>query len=166
MKVILLEKITNLGNLGDIVTVRNGYARNYLFPQKKAERADSRAIEQFEEKRAELIARQEQQQVELQNAKKVLDGYTLSLVVLATPDGNLYGSITAQIIAGALNDQKILTDFNVKRSQIKLPEGPLKELGDHKIGVKLNEEIEATITVSLLADTSHHNSEEKSDDNQ
>ncbi len=154
MKVILLESISKLGKLGSVVNVRAGYARNFLFPQQKAERAEASTIKQFEERRVELDARQKEQEAILAELHKKLHGYTLSLVALASPDGNLYGSITAQIIANAINDKKIsTTGIGFKRGQITLPDGQLKALGNHKVDIKINEDLTATITVEILAET-------------
>lgn len=154
MKVILLESISKLGKLGDIVNVRSGYARNFLFPQKKAERAEASNIKLFEQRRTELNARQTEQEAVLAQLHKKLEGYTLSLIALASPDGNLYGSITGQLVANAINEQKISdTGINFKRGQIIMPDGQLKTLGNHKIGIKINDELTATITVEILTET-------------
>lgn len=154
MKVILLENITPLGQLGDVVNVRAGYARNYLFPQGKAERAGEEAIKRFAERRAELEARQEQQQAELRAASEALNGYLLQLTARASPDGNLYGSITPQIVAQALNAQKLIAGVNIRRGQVILPnDEPIKSLGEHAVEINVRADLRATIKVSILTET-------------
>lgn len=151
MKVILLEKIPNVGGLGDVANVRGGYARNYLFPQGKAERATPRAIAEFEERRAELEKRQANREDMLRSARDALDGYILQISARASADGALYGSITPAAVAAALNEQK-LADIDIRRGQVSLPAGNLKEIGDHEVGVVLAPGIEAKITVAALAE--------------
>lgn len=151
MKVILLEKVPNVGGLGDVANVRGGYARNYLFPQGKAERATPRAVADFERRRAELEKRQTNREDSMRAAKDALDGYILQMPARASADGGLYGSITPAAIAAALNAQK-LADIDIRRGQLSLPGGNLKEVGDHEVGVSLAPGIEAKITVAALAE--------------
>lgn len=151
MKVILREDVASLGKLGEVTTVRAGYARNYLFPQGKAERANEEAIKDFERRRAELEKEQQQRVDSMEKARKMLDGYLLQLVARASPDGNLYGSISAQNIAVALNEQRIVEEFPLKRGQVALSDGALKTLGEHSVKIRLRADCEAAITVSILA---------------
>ena len=153
MKVILLEKVPNLGGLGDVAKVRPGYARNYLFPQGKAERATPMAVADFEKRRGELEKRQAERQQNLQNARDAVDGMLLQIPARASADGSLYGSITATVIAQALNQEKI-ADVEVRRGQIIIPAGNLKEIGDHEVGVTLSHGMHARITVSVVSDDS------------
>ncbi|MGI9297733.1 MAG: 50S ribosomal protein L9 [Gammaproteobacteria bacterium] len=151
MKVILLEKVPNVGGLGDVANVRGGYARNYLFPQGKAERATPRAVADFERRRDDLEKRQTNREDVLRAARDALDGYLLQMPARASADGGLYGSITPAAIAAALNAQK-LADIDIRRGHLTLPGGNLKEVGDHEVGVSLAPGIEAKITVAALAE--------------
>ena len=151
MKVILLETVPNVGGLGDVASVRDGYARNFLFPQGKAERATPRAVADFERRRAELEKRQAGREDMLRAARDALDGYLLQMPARASADGSLYGSITAAAIAAALNAQK-LADIDIRRGQLSLPGGNLKEIGDHEVGVSLAPGIKAKITVAAFAE--------------
>ena len=152
MNVILLEDVGRLGKLGDVVSVRSGYARNYLFPQRKAERANNDAIKRFEAQRAELEKHQKALVATTEKMRGALDGYLLQLVTRASPDGKLYGSITAQHIATALNEQKIVDGLVIKRGQVVLPDGAIKLVGNHTVIVRLYGDSEAHITVAVLSD--------------
>lgn len=153
MKVILLEDISGVGKLGEVINVRRGFARNYLFPQAKAEHANDAAVAEFEKRRSVLEERQAAQQAAMETARTTLTGYLLQIAMRASPDGNLYGSITAQIIANALNKQGIVENLNIKRGQIVLPEGPLKSTGEHEVVVNLQTHTQVRIIVSVLAET-------------
>ena len=135
MQVILLEKITHLGELGDIVKVKDGYARNYLIPTKRAKRATQAAIAEFEQRRAEAIA-----------AK--LNGDVVEVASKAGVDGRLFGSVTNSDIADALQAQ----GFDIKKAQIRLPNGPIKALGETPIVIGLMTDITAEITVRVVAE--------------
>ena len=152
MKIILLEKVAGLGELGDINNVRAGYARNFLFPQGKAERADKHSIAAFESRRADLEKRQLALLSAVERASKTMEGYLLQMSARAGPDGNLYGSITPAAICTALNAQKIVGDIDLKRGQIALSAGNLKEVGEHEVKIIFAPGMEAKITVSVLAD--------------
>lgn len=154
MKVILLEKINPGSSLGDVVNVRPGYARNYLFPQGKAELASEEAIKRFEAQRAELQKRQEALEAAMAAAQQALSGYLLQLTARASPDGNLYGSITPQMIAAALNAQKLAEEVQIKRGQVSLPGGQIKSLGEHAASIRLGAAAQVDITVSVLAEKS------------
>ncbi|MDM5147871.1 50S ribosomal protein L9 [Candidatus Persebacteraceae bacterium Df01] len=151
MNIILLESVTGLGMLGDIANVRPGYARNYLLPQGKAERATKEAIATFESRRSELEKRQANLASAMKTAGNALNRYLLQMTARAGPDGNLYGSITAAAIATQLNAQKIAENIEIRRGQITLPNGNLKEIGNHEITVTLHPDVVANITVSVLA---------------
>lgn len=151
MKVILLEKTPNIGGLGDVANVRDGYARNWLFPQGKAERATPRAIAEFEKRRAELEKRQANRDEMLRSARDALDGGLLQIPARASADGALYGSITPAAIAAAINARKLI-NLDVRRGQISLPRGNLKETGDHEVGVVFAPRTAAKMTVSVIAE--------------
>lgn len=148
MQVILLEKVANLGNLGDVVRVKDGYGRNFLIPQGKAKRATEANKAEFEARRVEL----EKQQTALLNAAQArgekLAGYMLQVTQKAGVDGRLFGSVTNGDIAEALSAQ----GFEVSKSEIRMPEGPLKAVGDHPVSIALHHDVVVEITVSVLGD--------------
>ncbi|MCK9990046.1 MAG: 50S ribosomal protein L9 [Rugosibacter sp.] len=148
MQIILMEKVVNLGNLGDEVKVKDGYARNYLIPQGKAKRATEANRKVFEAKRAELEAAQQARLAQAQAEAAKLDGLMLQITRKTGMDGRLFGSVTHIDIADALKAQ----GHNVERSAIRLPEGPLKAIGDAAIEIALHSDVVARITVSVLGE--------------
>jgi large subunit ribosomal protein L9 len=148
MEVILLEKVVNLGQLGDVVKVKNGYARNFLVPQGKAKRATEQNVKEFEARRAELEKAQAELFAQAQERAAKLDGLMLQVTQKAGVDGKLFGSVTNIDIAEALKKQ----GMEVERSQIRMPHGPLKQVGDHQVTVVLNADAAASITVSVLGE--------------
>ena len=148
MQVILMEKVVNLGNLGDVVRVKDGYARNFLIPQGKAKRATEENKKQFEARRAELEKAQAATLAKAQERGKKLEGLTLQITQKAGPDGRLFGSVTNYDIVEALNKQ----GHEVERAQIRMPQGPLKQVGDSPIEVALHTDVAVTITVSVLGE--------------
>lgn len=149
MQVILLEKVLNLGNLGDVVRVKDGYARNFLIPQKQARRATEAAIKEFEARRAELEKLAAEKLAAAQAEGEKLNGLTLQLSQKAGVDGRLFGSVTNHDIADALNAQ----GFKVEKAQVRLPNGPLKTTGDHAVVVSLHTDVAVDVTVSVLGET-------------
>lgn len=145
MQVILLEKVINLGNLGDVVKVKDGYGRNFLIPQGKAKRATEANKAEFEARRAEL----EKQQAELLSAAQArgdkLTGFVLQVSQKAGVDGRLFGSVTNTDIAEALT----AAGHQVVKAEIRLPNGPLKAIGDHAVSVALHHDVVVDITVSV-----------------
>ncbi len=137
MQIILLEKVVNLGNLGDIVKVKDGYARNFLIPNKCARRATKEAIAEFEVRRAELekVAAEKLAAAQAQGEK--LAGLTVQIGQKAGVDGRLFGSVTNADVAAALGKQ----GFVVEKAQVRLPEGPLKLVGDHAVQVSLHTDV-------------------------
>ena len=148
MQIILLEKVVNLGNLGDIVKVKDGYARNFLIPNKHARRATKDAIAEFEVRRAELekIAAEKLAAAQAQGEK--LAGSTVQIAQKAGVDGRLFGSVTNADIAEALGKQ----GFAVEKAQVRLPEGPLKMVGDHPVQISLHTDVLVDVTVSVLGE--------------
>jgi large subunit ribosomal protein L9 len=148
MQIILLEKVVNLGNLGDIVKVKDGYARNFLIPGKKARRATKDAIAEFEVRRAELekIAGEKLAAAQAQGEK--LSGFTVQISQKAGVDGRLFGSVTNSDIAEALKAQ----GFEVEKAQVRMPEGPLKLVGDHPVHISLHTDVLVDVTVSVLGE--------------
>lgn len=145
MQIILLEKVVNLGNLGDIVKVKDGYARNFLIPNKKARRATKDAIAEFEVKRAELEKAAAEKLAAAQAEGEKLNGLTVTIGQKAGVDGRLFGSVTNADIAEALTK----AGFAVEKMQVRLPEGPLKMVGDHPVQVALHTDVLVDVTVSV-----------------
>lgn len=150
MQIILLEKIANVGNLGDVVKVRDGYARNFLIPHGKAKRATPDNVKMLEAKRAELEAAANAKLGEAQAQGAKLEGLMVQITQKAGVDGRLFGSVTNADIAEALKGQ----GFAVERAAVRMPAGPLKQVGDHPLVVVLHTDVTASITVSVLGDTS------------
>ena len=149
MQVILLEKVGNLGNLGDVVRVKDGYGRNFLIPQGKAKRATEANKAEFEARRAELETQQAALLAVAQNRGEKLAGYMLQVTQKAGVDGRLFGSVTNADVPEALNAQ----GFEVSKSEIRMPQGPLKSVGDHPVSVALHHDVVVDITVSVLGET-------------
>ena len=148
MQVILMEKLANLGNLGDVVKVKDGYARNYLIPQGKAKRATEENLKVFEAKRAELEKTQAASLAQAQERGAKLDGFTLKITQRAGPDGKLFGSVTNHDIVDALKAQ----GHEVERSHIRMPTGALKQAGDYPLQIALHTDVVVTITVSVIGE--------------
>jgi large subunit ribosomal protein L9 len=148
MQVILLEKVVNLGQLGDVVKVREGYARNYLIPQGKARRATDAAIKEFETRRADLEKAQADRLAAAQTVQERLNGVAVQVSAKAGVDGRLFGSITNFDIAEALGKQ----GFDVNKAQIRMPQGPLKLVGEYPITVVLHADALAEITVTVVGE--------------
>jgi len=149
MQIILMEKVVNLGQLGDVVKVKNGYARNFLIPQGKAKRATQVAIAEFEAKRAELEKTQADVLAAAQARAAKLEGLMLQITQKAGVDGKLFGSVTNADIEDALKAQ----GFEVERSMIRMPQGSLKQVGDHPVTVVLHTDVAAHIVVSVLGES-------------
>ena len=148
MQIILMEKLVNLGGLGDVVKVKDGYARNFLIPQGKAKRATEANRKVFEEKRAELERIQAEGLVAAQAQAAKLEGLMVQITRKAGLDGRLFGSVSNFDIADALSAM----GFTVDRASIRLPDGPLKSIGDTSIDVALHSDVVAKITVSVLGE--------------
>jgi large subunit ribosomal protein L9 len=151
MQIILLEKVVNLGNLGDIVKVKDGYARNFLIPGKKARRATKDAIAEFEVRRAELEKTAAEKLSAAQAQGEKLSGFTVQISQKAGVDGRLFGSVTNADIAEALKSQGFA---QVEKAQVRLPQGPLKMVGDHPVQVALHTDVVVDVTVSVLGEHS------------
>jgi large subunit ribosomal protein L9 len=149
MQVILMEKLANLGNLGDVVKVKDGYARNYLIPQGKAKRATEENLKTFEVRRAELEKAQAAALTQAQERGAKLDALTLQIAQKAGVDGRLFGSVTNHDIVDALKAQ----GFEVERSQVRMPAGALKQVGEYPLQIALHTDVVVTITVSVIGET-------------
>ena len=148
MQVILLEKVVNLGNLGEIVKVRDGYARNFLIPQGKAKRATEANVKMLEGKRAELEAAANAKLEAAQALGARLEGQIIKITQKAGVDGRLFGSVTNVDIVEALQKQ----GFEVERAQVRMPAGPIKQVGDTSIAIALHSDVIVNITVSVLGE--------------
>jgi large subunit ribosomal protein L9 len=148
MQVILLEKVTNLGNLGDVVKVKDGFARNFLIPQGKAKRATEANLKAFEVRRAELEQAQAQLLARAQERGAKLEGLTLQIAQKAGVDGRLFGSVTNYDIVEALGKQ----GHEVERAQVRMPAGPLKQVGEYPIEVQLHTDVVVTVNVAVLGE--------------
>ena len=145
MQVILMEKVANLGELGDVVKVKDGFARNYLIPQGKAKRATEANLKAFESRRADLEKAQAETLAKAQERGTKLEGLTLQITQKAGPDGRLFGSVTNYDIVEALQKQ----GHEIERANIRMPQGPLKQVGDFPIEIALHTDVTVTITVSV-----------------
>ncbi|MEZ5615796.1 MAG: 50S ribosomal protein L9 [Rhodocyclaceae bacterium] len=149
MQVILMEKVINLGSLGDVVKVRDGYARNFLIPQGKAKRVTPENLAEFEKRRAELERQQAEKLAEAQEKAAKLEGLMVQITRKAGVDGRLFGSVTNFDIADALKAQGI----EVEKADIRMPQGPLKTIGDAQVQIALHSEVVANITASVLGES-------------
>ena len=149
MQVILMEKVVNLGGLGDVVKVKDGYARNFLIPQGKAKRATEANLKAIEARRAELEAAAGEKLAAAQAAGEKLEGTAIQVTQKAGVDGRLFGSVTNVDIVEALNAK----GFSVEKSMIRMPSGPLKHVGDHPVTIVLHADVTAHVTVTVIADT-------------
>jgi large subunit ribosomal protein L9 len=148
MQVILLEKVVNVGNLGDVVKVKDGYARNFLIPQKMARRATQAAVAEFEVKRAELEKAAADKLAASQAQGEKLSGMTVTIGQKAGVDGRLFGSVTNFDIAEALTKQ----GFAVEKAQVRMPTGPLKTTGEHPVAVALHTDVVVEITIAVVGE--------------
>jgi large subunit ribosomal protein L9 len=148
MQVILLEKVANLGDLGEVVKVKDGFARNFLIPHGKAKRATEANLKAFEARRAELEKSQAAQLALAQERGAKLDGLTLQIVQKAGVDGRLFGSVTNYDIVEALKKQ----GHEIERSQVRMPSGPLKQVGEFPIQLQLHTDVVVTVNVAVLGE--------------
>ncbi|EJL84147.1 ribosomal protein L9 [Herbaspirillum sp. CF444] len=148
MQVILLEKVVNLGGLGEVVRVKDGYARNFLIPQRMARRATATAIAEFEAKRAELEKAAAEKLAAAQAQGEKLSGLTVQISQKSGVDGRLFGSVTNFDIAEALAKQ----GFPVEKANVRLPQGPLKIVGEHAVSVALHTDVVVDVTVAVVGE--------------
>ena len=145
MKVILLDKIIRLGDIGDVVNVKSGFARNFLIPQKKAMFANDENIKIVEAKKAELAAESEDLKVKAQTAADSVSGKEIVIKVSVSEEGTMYGSIGTREIEEACQQANIQID----KSQIQLPEGPIKEIGEYSVSISFHQEVSTEIMVKV-----------------
>lgn len=149
MQIILLEKISNVGNLGDVVKVKDGYARNFLIPHGKAKRATAENLKAIEARRAELEKAAGDRIAEAQALAGRIEGSVVRIVQKAGVDGRLFGSVTNFDVVEALKRQGAA----VEKSMVRMPSGPLKQVGDHPVLVVLHTDVSASVTVTVVGDT-------------
>ena len=150
MKVILLDKIIRLGDIGDVVNVKSGFARNFLIPQKKAMFANDENIKIVEAKKAELAAESEDLKVKAQAAADSVSGKEIVIKVSVSEEGTMYGSIGTREIEEACQQ----ADIQIDKSQIQLPEGPIKEIGEHSVSISFHQEVSTEIIVKVESELS------------
>jgi large subunit ribosomal protein L9 len=148
MQIILMEKVANVGQLGDVVKVKNGYARNFLIPQGKAKRATAANMAEFEARRAEIEAADKAKLADAQARGEKLAGLTVQIAQKAGVDGKLFGSVTNADIAAAL----VAQGHAVEKTQVQMPEGHLKQIGDYSVSIGLHTDVVVEITVSVLGE--------------
>ena len=148
MQIILLDKVVNLGGLGDVVKVKDGYARNYLIPQGKAKRANTANLAEFEARRAELVRLAAEQLAAAQAEAEKVEGLSVTIARKAGVDGRLFGSVTNADVADALKAK----GFVVEKAAVRMPEGPLKVVGESQVTVSLHTDVTATITVAVVGE--------------
>ena len=146
MKIILLDKIQRLGEIGDIVDVNSGYARNFLIPQKKAAFASDKNIAEVEAKKDELAAISQDALIQAEARAKNLEGSECEILVPVTEEGALYGSVGTREISEAF----IKGEIQIDKSEVQLPDGPLKETGDHSIVISVHPEVSVEVLVKVL----------------
>jgi large subunit ribosomal protein L9 len=149
MQIILLDKVVNLGNLGEIVRVKDGYARNFLIPSGRARRATESAKAEFEARRAELEKVAAAKLAESQSLGEKLGGTTIKLTQKAGVDGRLFGSVTNSDIA----EELAKSGYKVAKSHVRMPNGPIKVVGDSTVSVALHTDVVVEITVSVYGET-------------
>ncbi|MDE2359626.1 MAG: 50S ribosomal protein L9 [Betaproteobacteria bacterium] len=149
MQIILLEKIANVGNLGDVVKVKDGYARNFLIPHGKAKRATPDNLKAIEARRADLEQAAADKLAVAQALAAKIEGTALRITQKAGVDGRLFGSVTNVDVVEALKAQGV----EIEKAMIRMPAGPLKHVGDHPVSVALHTDVSANITVTVIGDT-------------
>ena len=149
MQIILMEKVANVGNLGDVVKVKDGFARNFLIPQGKARRATPDNLKLLESKRAELEKAAAEKLAVAQAQAAKLEGAKLQITQKAGVDGRLFGSVTNVDIVEALKAQGL----TLEKSSVRMPTGPLKQVGDHAVTLALHTDVTASIIVTVIGDT-------------
>ncbi len=148
MQVILMEKVINLGQLGDVVKVKNGFARNFLIPQGKAKRATESNVADFAARRVDLEAADQAKLADAQSRGEKLQGLTVQIVQKAGVDGKLFGSVTHADIAAAL----VAQGHVVEKGQVRSATGHLKQIGDHAVTIALHPDVVVNVTVAVLAE--------------
>lgn len=148
MQIILLEKVANLGNLGDVVRVKDGFARNFLIPQRKARRATETAIADFEARRAELEKIAGEKLAACQVIGERMQGTVVEIRQKAGVDGRLFGSVTNHDIAHHLSQM----GFTIEKGAVRLPEGPFKAVGEYPVAISLHTDVVSQVVVKVIGE--------------
>ena len=148
MEVILLESVQKLGELGDKVTVKSGYGRNFLIPQKKAVPATAENLQQFEERRADLEAAAGDKLSIARNRAKKVEELLITITTKAGEEGKLFGSITVRDVADACDAAGV----ELEKSEVRLPEGPIRALGEFDVNIHLHPEVDAVLKLAVVAE--------------
>ncbi len=148
MQIILMEKVINLGQFGDVVKVKNGYARNFLIPQGKAKRATTSSMAEFEARRAELLKADLAKLADAQARGEKLVGIVVAMSQKAGVDGKLFGSVTNSDVAAAL----VAQGYAIEKSQVRMPTGHLKQIGEHPVSIALHTDVSVDITVTITGE--------------
>ena len=148
MQVILLEKVQNLGDLGEIVNVKNGFARNYLIPQNKASRATEENIKAFESQKVELMAKAKESVAAAEARAESVNGLEITITANASPEGHLYGSVGPREIADKLTE----SGYPVDTSEVLLSDGAFKDVGEHEVRLKFHADVEAEFKMIIEAE--------------
>lgn len=148
MQVILLEKIDNVGSLGDLVDVKSGFARNFLLPQGKAEMATKTNIEAFQARRAELEAQQAKALQSAQQRAASLEGLTVTITSRSGTEGKLFGSVGTEEIRAAIEAAGV----EIEKKEIRMPDGPLRNVGEHPVNLHLHADVDAQVTVDVVGE--------------
>ena len=148
MQVILMERLANLGNLGDVVKVKDGYARNYLIPHGKAKRATEANLKEFEARRAELEKAAREHLVSAGERAEAMKDFKLTIQAKAGTEGKLFGSIGTADIAEACRK----AGFQVERSEVRMPNGPLRTVGEHVVNLHLHADVDVHLPVTIVAE--------------
>ena len=149
MQVVLLERVEKLGQMGDVVKVKDGFARNFLIPQGKAKRATQANLKEFEGRRAELEKKANELLTGAQERAAKLEGLKVEIAQKAGVDGRLFGSVTNADVVEALKAQGV----DVEKSMVRMPSGPLKHVGEHPVSVVLHTDVTAHVTVNVVGET-------------
>ena len=149
MQVILMEKVVNLGGLGDVVKVKDGFARNYLIPQGKAKRATQKNLKEFEDRRVDLEKKANEALASSQERGAKLEGMKIDIAQKAGVDGRLFGPVTNADIAEAVAKA---SGLQIKKAEIRMPTGPLKHIGEYPITLQLHTDVLANIVVHVVAE--------------
>ena len=148
MQIILLERVANVGALGDVVKVKDGYARNFLIPSGKARRATQTALAEFEARRAELEKLAAEKLAAAQALAAKMDGVVVSITQKAGVDGRLFGSVTNHDVAEAMQ----ALSLDVAKAQVRMPNGPLKAAGEYTVNVHLHTDVEVEVSIHVIGD--------------
>ena len=147
MKLILLEKVANLGGVGDVVKVKPGYGRNFLMPYGKAIPANDVNIKQFEERRADLEAKAKDTLAAAQKRREDVEKLNITIAVKSSEEGKLFGSLSTRDIAKAVTDAGVASE----KAEVLMPEGPIRNTGEYEIGMQLHSDVTATVKVVVVS---------------